>query len=193
MRLVVYANGEGDAQGRYCSVFLQIMEGEFDDELVWPFRGSANVILIDQSTRNPQNLKKTIEFSFNSPSGDVLTAIAFATPSLPLSPAFQQYLGSSLGLQAPASKFVGAYDQGSSGRPSKARKIAGRRVQERRPHKPLPSRARDLQKEGIREFAPLNCSGHSPFEKNDCSWFEVSVVHVHRGNECEVIGTSTYE
>lgn len=49
LNLSVYANGNGNGAGMYVSVFLQLMPGEFDGRLRWPFRGSFVVKLLVQS------------------------------------------------------------------------------------------------------------------------------------------------
>ena len=48
MCLAVHANGVGSAEGKYVSVFVHLMRGEFDDELVWPFRGKIKVYLLNR-------------------------------------------------------------------------------------------------------------------------------------------------
>ena len=49
MCLRVDANGNGDSKGTHVSVFLNMMRGEFDDHLSWPFRGEVRVQLLNQS------------------------------------------------------------------------------------------------------------------------------------------------
>ena len=44
----IYANSYGERNGAYTSVSVHLMEGEFDDELKWPFRGQINVRLLSQ-------------------------------------------------------------------------------------------------------------------------------------------------
>lgn len=46
--LRVYANGNGRCEGTHLSVFLNIMAGEFDALLRWPFRGELKVQLLNQ-------------------------------------------------------------------------------------------------------------------------------------------------
>ena len=38
-RLNVYPNGDGKGRGSHLSVFAQLMRGEYDDEIEWPFEG----------------------------------------------------------------------------------------------------------------------------------------------------------
>ena len=47
--LAVYANGDGPGKGSHTSVYVHLMKGEFDDALVWPFRGVIKYQLLDQS------------------------------------------------------------------------------------------------------------------------------------------------
>ena len=48
MCLVVCANGTGSGRGTHLSVFVSLMQGEFDDQLKWPFQGSISVKLMNQ-------------------------------------------------------------------------------------------------------------------------------------------------
>ena len=48
MRLNVYINGNDTGEGTHISVFTEIMHGEFDHQLKWPFCGSMNIVLLDQ-------------------------------------------------------------------------------------------------------------------------------------------------
>ena len=45
MCLRVYANGNGRA---HVSVFAYLVQGEFDDDLKWPFQGHVAIQLCDQ-------------------------------------------------------------------------------------------------------------------------------------------------
>ena len=40
LSLQVVPNGHGNAKGTHVSVFLFLMEGEFDKDLQWPLRGN---------------------------------------------------------------------------------------------------------------------------------------------------------
>ncbi len=48
--LGVYANGQAQHKGTHISAFIQFMEGEFDDELKWPFCGVISFSVMDQHT-----------------------------------------------------------------------------------------------------------------------------------------------
>ena len=45
MCLTIFANGNGIGKGTHVSVFVQLMRGEFDDHLKWPFNGRITVQL----------------------------------------------------------------------------------------------------------------------------------------------------
>ena len=62
MCLTVYANGCGDGKGTHVSAFAQLMRGEFDDNLEWPFRGDVTVAMLNQLEDNYHNTR-TIRFS----------------------------------------------------------------------------------------------------------------------------------
>ena len=66
LNLSVYANGNGDGTGTHVSVFLQLMPGEFDDRLRWPFRGSSVVKLLDQSG-NGRDVQQEISYGYGTP------------------------------------------------------------------------------------------------------------------------------
>ena len=71
MCLMVYANGNGKSKGKYISVFLYMMQGQFDDELKWPFRGSITVKLLvnqqDGSADDGHELSRIYHFSYDKP------------------------------------------------------------------------------------------------------------------------------
>ena len=48
MCLRVDANGNASGQGTHLSVFVYLLQGEFDDQLEWPFRGNITVKLVNQ-------------------------------------------------------------------------------------------------------------------------------------------------
>ena len=48
MRMKVYANGHKDGTNTHISVYIQLMCGEFDNQLDWPFQGFVSVKLLDQ-------------------------------------------------------------------------------------------------------------------------------------------------
>ena len=48
MRLNVDVSGYGESKGTHVSVFTEIVCGEFDHQLKWPFHGSLNITLLDQ-------------------------------------------------------------------------------------------------------------------------------------------------
>ena len=48
MRLSVDVNGDGKGEGTHVSVFTEIMRGEFDHQLKWPFYCYLHITLLDQ-------------------------------------------------------------------------------------------------------------------------------------------------
>ncbi len=67
MCLSVYAYGIGHAFGKYVSVFANLMKGEFDDMLAWPFRGNVEVdVLVDGD--EDRSYSHTFKFTDRSPS-----------------------------------------------------------------------------------------------------------------------------
>ena len=55
MRCDVYPNGEGDAKGTHLSLFLNIMRGEYDDQLKWPFNGVVTIGMFNWQTDKWEN------------------------------------------------------------------------------------------------------------------------------------------
>ena len=56
MCLIVYAGGNGDGEGTHISAFLYLREGENDEDLEWPMRGTFSIELLNQE--EDQNHKK---------------------------------------------------------------------------------------------------------------------------------------
>ena len=52
MRISVYANGHGSGKGTHMALFTNIMEGPFDSDLKWPFRGDVTIQLVNQAGGN---------------------------------------------------------------------------------------------------------------------------------------------
>ena len=48
--LKVHANGSGSGEGTHVSAYIVFREGEFDNFLKWPFRGTIAYRLLDQVT-----------------------------------------------------------------------------------------------------------------------------------------------
>ena len=63
--LSVCCNGSKDGEGTHISVFIQLMSGEHDDELKWPFRRSITIQLIDQK-EGKDHLDNVVNFA-NAP------------------------------------------------------------------------------------------------------------------------------
>jgi TNF receptor-associated factor 4 len=64
--LCVVANGEGPLYGKYTSVLLHTMKGDFDSYLKWPLRAAISVLLIDQEGEEKHHIKK-LEFTDRTP------------------------------------------------------------------------------------------------------------------------------
>ena len=68
MGLYVYANGVGDGKATHVSVFVQLMRGEYDDQLKWPFRGVITIQLLNQS-RDEGHWEKTVRYDDRADDG----------------------------------------------------------------------------------------------------------------------------
>ena len=59
MCLRVDANGDGFVRGTHLSIFVLLMQGEFDDQLEWPFQGDISIKLVNQK-KDRDHVIKTI-------------------------------------------------------------------------------------------------------------------------------------
>ena len=63
-RLEVDPNGDGRGRSSHISVFAQLMRGEYDNELEWPFVGDIRVELLNWRTdMNHHDLHTVISFN----------------------------------------------------------------------------------------------------------------------------------
>ena len=61
LQLGVYANGYGEASGTGISVFVYLLQGEYDSQLQWPVDVDTTVQLLDQrQVKQPTHIKNTI-------------------------------------------------------------------------------------------------------------------------------------
>ena len=68
-RLKVYTNGNGAASGSHLSLYAQLMRGEYDDELEWPFEGDVTFQLLNWR-ENKSHRSHTASFSnYTDPDG----------------------------------------------------------------------------------------------------------------------------
>ena len=59
-RLKVYPNGDGTGSGTHLSVYAQLMRGEYDNELEWPFEGDIRVELLNwRADKNHHSVQLT--------------------------------------------------------------------------------------------------------------------------------------
>ena len=62
MSLGVQANGCGNGEATHVTVSINLMQGEYDDQLKWPFRGDIMIQLLNQS-RDEGHWEKTVHFN----------------------------------------------------------------------------------------------------------------------------------
>lgn len=63
LQATLFLNGNGEGEGKYLSVYIKLLAGEYDALLSWPFRLPIGFTLLDQSP----DLEKRVhvkEFSF---------------------------------------------------------------------------------------------------------------------------------
>ena len=63
--LVVYSNGDGSGKDMHVSVFLSLMAGEYDDQLVWPFASNFDIELLNWRN-NAMHCKQILQFGDNN-------------------------------------------------------------------------------------------------------------------------------
>ena len=66
--LVSNANGRGRGAGTHVTVSAHLMRGEYDDWLVWPFRGDITIQLVNQNS-DQDHVEETVQF--NNPTVEV--------------------------------------------------------------------------------------------------------------------------
>ncbi len=64
--LSIDANGSEDGTGTHISLYVNIMKGEFDEHLRWPFRGEIEVMLCNQR-KSDGSISETILFDYDAP------------------------------------------------------------------------------------------------------------------------------
>ena len=63
----VDASGSGEGEGTHMSVYVNLMKGEYDGNLKWPFKGSILIELCNQrDTNNIGNIKEKIVFTYDA-------------------------------------------------------------------------------------------------------------------------------
>ena len=62
MSLSVDANGSGKGKDTHVSVGIHLMQGEYDEQLKWPFPGDITIQLLNQS-RDESHWEKTVPFT----------------------------------------------------------------------------------------------------------------------------------
>ncbi|XP_065647117.1 TNF receptor-associated factor 6 isoform X5 [Hydra vulgaris] len=60
MCLRINLNGIDSGAGTHVSMFVHMMQGEFDSLIEWPFPGSVIFTILDQDTRDPQHVCETL-------------------------------------------------------------------------------------------------------------------------------------
>jgi TNF receptor-associated factor 4 len=59
MCLAVFANGWAEGRSKCISVYVHLMQGEFDDKIEWPFRGDVHVELLSWMEGGGENSKES--------------------------------------------------------------------------------------------------------------------------------------
>lgn len=57
----VYLNGVGDGSGRYVSLFVHMMQGEYDDFLHWPYTGTVTLSILDRSDDRHNDISQILQ------------------------------------------------------------------------------------------------------------------------------------
>ena len=69
MCLMVNANGYGAGAGTHVSVFVNLMRGEHDDKLTWPFCGAITIQLLNQH-RDQDHVENIVDFADENAAAD---------------------------------------------------------------------------------------------------------------------------
>ena len=62
----VYLNGVGEGSGRYMSLFVHMMKGEYDDFLHWPYTGTVTLSILDRSDARHNDISQMVQAKPNS-------------------------------------------------------------------------------------------------------------------------------
>lgn len=81
MCLGVNSNGWGHGKGTHVSLYVFLMQGEFDDQLKWPFQGHVTVQLLDQVGES-DHLTKKLDMTSQSQATQRVTKPGKATSAL---------------------------------------------------------------------------------------------------------------
>jgi hypothetical protein len=65
MCIEAYPNGL-DGKGNHVSIYAHLMQGPFDDQLIWPFRGGITVQIVNQAG-NHDHVETTILYTVTTP------------------------------------------------------------------------------------------------------------------------------
>ena len=60
MCLRVNLNGIDSGAGTHVSMFVHLMQGDFDSIIDWPFSHGLELTIMDQDTSNPTHVKETL-------------------------------------------------------------------------------------------------------------------------------------
>lgn len=56
MCLKVYCNGCDKGKGKFLAIYVQLLKGEYDHKLKWPFNGTFTVVVLNQLTTNTSDV-----------------------------------------------------------------------------------------------------------------------------------------
>ncbi len=62
----LYLNGVDDGSGRYVSLFIHMMKGEYDDFLQWPLNGTITLSIMDRSDARHNDISQIVQTTRNS-------------------------------------------------------------------------------------------------------------------------------
>ena len=63
LRMRIHLNGVGSGVGQHVALFVQMMRGDYDDILEWPFTGTIELSILDQSDASEfrHHISKTLD------------------------------------------------------------------------------------------------------------------------------------
>jgi TNF receptor-associated factor 4 len=73
MCIGVDASGSEEGKGTHVSVYANLMRGEYDDHLQWPFKGSISIELCNQRDISRRGLVEKIVFTYDA--GEVASRV----------------------------------------------------------------------------------------------------------------------
>lgn len=175
LQLGVYADGYGEAKGDSVSVFVYLLQGEYDSQLWWPVEVNTTVQLFDRRVQRPTHITKTISLKSGVFEGSGYAPIGLELPRSVVQTPTVRTLPHPSALMQPASvpqldsAHTGVlFDSMGCAPHARSAKVKDKAKQKKR----IRGEGSDLH------YARYGAPSGPEYVKNDEAWFEVTTVSV---------------